>query len=206
VSPAWATRYLAVALAPLLLVSALGLARAGTVGLVVLALVLSLWVGDSAPDEKSNARELAAALAPALAPGDLIVVTQPEQVPVLHHYLRDVRGLRWATLFGPQADLGVTDWRDGVERLEAATLERNLEPLLDDLPVGGRAVLITPEFYNPTRWQAPWTSLVRRRSTAWEATMLSDGRFRVVAHEPDPPLPVHPNPLRATVLVRVGVR
>jgi mannosyltransferase len=127
-------------------------------------------------------------------------------VPVLHHYLRDVPGLRYATLWGPVADLGVTDWRDGAERLEATSPERDLAPLLDDVPVGGRAVLITPEFYRLERWQAPWTALVRRRTTAWEAAMLADRRFRVVAVEPDPPLPVHPNPLRATVLVRVGLR
>ena len=36
---------------------------------------------------------------------------------MLHYYLPD--GLRYATLWGPVSDLGVTDWRDGVERLEA---------------------------------------------------------------------------------------
>ena len=34
---------------------------------------------------------------------------------MLHHYLPP--GLRYATLTGYVKDVGVTDWRDGVERL-----------------------------------------------------------------------------------------
>ena len=42
-SPAWTTRYLGVALGPLLILAALGLARAGTLGLVALVIVLGIW-------------------------------------------------------------------------------------------------------------------------------------------------------------------
>ena len=38
------------------------------------------------------------AIGPSLAPGDVVLSTQPEQVPVLHHYLPP--GLRYATLTG----------------------------------------------------------------------------------------------------------
>ena len=71
------------------------------------------------PTEKSNVRAVAESIAPSLRPGDLVVATQPEQVSVLHYYLPD--GLRYATLTGPVRDTGVTDWRDGVERLEATS-------------------------------------------------------------------------------------
>ena len=60
-------------------------------------------------------RAISEAIAPSLRPGDLVVSTQPEQIPVLDYYLPD--GLRYATLWGPVDDVGVTDWRDGVERL-----------------------------------------------------------------------------------------
>ena len=58
VSPAWAARYLAVALPPLLLVIAGGLAHAGRLGLVGALVVALMWAGDGAPTEKSNVRAI----------------------------------------------------------------------------------------------------------------------------------------------------
>ena len=52
VSPAWANRYLAAALAPLLLLAAAGLAHAGRLGLVGLALIAVLWANDGAPGRR----------------------------------------------------------------------------------------------------------------------------------------------------------
>ena len=139
-SPAWANRYLAVALPPFLLLAAGGLAHARRLGLVGLVLVVIMWAQDAAPVEKSNVRAVANAIAPSLAPGDLVISTQPETIPVLHYYLPD--GLRYATLTGGLTELGVWDWRDGVERLEATSPERDLEPLIDALPAGARVVLV----------------------------------------------------------------
>src|SRR4051812_2014756 len=98
VSPAWANRYLAAALAPFVLLAAGGLAFAGRLGLVGLVLVVIMWAQDAAPVEKSNVRAVARAIAPSLQPGDLIVSTQPETVPVLHYYLP--AGMRYGTLTG----------------------------------------------------------------------------------------------------------
>ena len=58
-SPAWANRYLAVALAPFMLLAAGGLAYAGRLGLVGLLLVVIMWAQDNAPVEKSNVRAVA---------------------------------------------------------------------------------------------------------------------------------------------------
>ena len=120
-SPAWANRYLAVALPPLLLAGAAGLAHAGRLGVAGLVVAAALAAGDTARDDKSNVRDVAEAVAPSLRPGDLVVSTWPEQVPVLGYYLPP--GLRYATLTGAQRDTGVTDWRDGVERLRASSPE-----------------------------------------------------------------------------------
>ena len=152
-SPAWANRYLAAGVAPFLLLAAAGFAHAGRLGLVGLALVAVLWAIDGAPEQKSNVRDVAAAIAPSLRPGDLVVATQPEQVSVLDYYLPD--GLRYATLTGPVRDNGVTDWRDGVERLRAASAERDLAPLLDSLEPGRRLALVVPQIYAVGRWSAP---------------------------------------------------
>ncbi len=200
VSPAWATRYLAAGIAPLLLAAAAGFANAGRLGLVGLALVAVLWAIDGAPSEKSNVRDVAESIGPSLRPGDLVVATQPEQIPVLAYYLPG--GLRYATLTGPVADTGVTDWRNGVERLRASTAERDLAPLLDSLEPGQRLALVVPQIYNVKRWRAPWTKLVRLRSEQWLQYASNDDRLAVTAVEPHDPALVTTSPVRATVYLR----
>src|SRR4051812_17813186 len=83
-SPAWANRYLAVGLGPLLLAASGGLAYAGRLGLAGLLIVALMGIGDGAPSQKSNVRDVAQAITPSLSRGDLVVSTQPEQIPVLH--------------------------------------------------------------------------------------------------------------------------
>lgn len=174
-SPAWANRYLAVILGPLLLLAAVALARAGRLGVVALILVLALWASYRASDEKSNAREVAADLAPLVQPGDLVVSTHPEQVPVLEYYLPP--GLRYATPLGNVSDPGVMDWRDAVERLRAADPRTELAPLLDDLPAGSSLVLVRPVVEDTDGWRAEWTRLVVRRSRQWSGFVAADSRF-----------------------------
>jgi mannosyltransferase len=199
-SPAWANRYLAAGVAPFLLLAAAGFAHAGRLGLVGLALVAVLWAIDGAPTAKSNVREVSHAIAPSLRPGDLVVATQPEQISVLEYYLPD--GLRYATLTGPVPDTGVTDWRDGVERLERTSAERDLRPLLDAMEPGRRVALVVPTIYAIGRWSAPWTRLVRLRSEEWLQYISNDPRFGLLAIEPAQPFPASPNPVRARVYVK----
>jgi hypothetical protein len=198
-SPAWASRYLAVAVPPLLLLVAGGMAHAGRLGLVAVLLVAIIWAGDSAPSQKSNVRDISEAVAPSLHPGDLIVATQPEQIPVLHYYLPP--GMRYATLWGPVDDVGVTDWRDGVRRLRGTTPQRDLAPLVNRLPSGSRVVLIEPIVTDIGRWLAPWTELVRVRSTEWRQFLSNDPRLTTTAVRPNETLPGR-HMLRATVLVK----
>ncbi len=200
-APAWALRYLAVAVAPLLLLAALGIARAAGPGLAGLGLIAAVWAFDGPPPEKSNVRDLAEVIAPALEPGDLVVSTQPEQIPVLNYYLPD--GLRYATLWGPVSDLGVTDWRYGVERLRATTPRQDLEPLIRELEPGRRLVLVEPIVYDVEGWSAPWTELVRVRSVQWRDHVFEDDRLRITAIVPPTSYPARPNPLRATVVIRL---
>jgi predicted membrane-bound mannosyltransferase len=199
-SPAWANRYLAIGLAPFLLPAAVGLAHAGRLGLAGLLVAAALGLADPAPSVKSNVRDVSEEITPGARPGDLVLATQPEQVPVLHYYLP--RGLRFATLTGPVRDLGVTDWRDGVERLEAATAEKDLRPLMDAMPAGSRLMLVTPIFFDNDRWTAPWTRAILVRSLRWRQYLSNDRRFRVIAIEPPPPADPVPNPVQALVYVK----
>jgi mannosyltransferase len=199
-SPAWANRYLAIGLAPFLLAAAGGLAAAGPLGVAGLVLVSLMGIGSNAPKEKSNVKLITQDVAPSVAPGDLVVATQPEEVPVLHYYLPD--GLRFATLTGAVPDLGVTDWRDGVARLDASTPARDLKPLLDALPVGRRLLLVEPDFTDIARWKAPWTEAVRFQSGTWEQWLSNDLRFRVVTVDPPPDTDRGPNAVTTTVYVK----
>jgi mannosyltransferase len=199
-SPAWATRYLIVGVPPFVLLAAAGFAHAGRLGLAGLALVAVLWAIDGAPAAKSNVRDVAEVIAPSLQPGDLVVATQPEQVSVLDYYLPG--GLRYATLTGAVPDSGVTDWRDGVERLEATSAERDLQPLIDAMEPGQRLVLVVPEITSVGRWSAPWTSLVRLRTEEWLQQVSNDPSLSLVAVEPADPSPLSPYPVRAQVYLK----
>jgi hypothetical protein len=202
-TPAWATRYLAAAVAPFLLLAAAGLGHAGRLGIAGLVLAVALSVtADAPPGEKSNVRDVSEAVAPSLRPGDLVVTTWPEQVPVLSYYLPE--GLRYATLTGPVPDLGVTDWRDGVERLDATSAERDLAPLMDDLRPGRRMALVQPIIYDLGPWSAPWTELVRLRSEEWAQYVSNDRRFGIVRHEPPSMFPRDPIPVQMTVYLKTA--
>jgi hypothetical protein len=202
VSPAWADRYLAIALPPLLLLAAAGLAAARGLGLAALVIVAVLWAYEKPPSLKSNVRQVSAAISPSLGPGDVVLATQPEQIPVLAHYLPP--GLRYATLTGFVPDIGVTDWRDGVKRLRATSAQRDLRPVMDSVAPGHRLVLITPIIFDLVRWRAPWTKLVRVRSEEFNQYVTNDPRFHATEIFPPEPRTRVPNPVAATVLVKTA--
>jgi len=176
-SPAWTTRYLGVAVGPLLLLSAVGLARAGKLGLVALAIVLPIWAipHTSGLENKSNAADIAAATNDQLRPGDLVVTLQPEQAPLMDYTLRP--GLDEATQLGEVKIQGVMDWRDAMTKLKAATPAKNFKPLLDRLPRSHRVLMVHPVTTNVSDWDAPWTQLVRRRAAQWGQAIEEDPRF-----------------------------
>ena len=89
ITPAFVSRYFAPALAAILLLAAWGAARAGIVGLVAIALsvVFTVHVSSYTPQYKSNMRDVAGEMGPLLHPGDLVIVGQPEQVPLAWYYL-----------------------------------------------------------------------------------------------------------------------
>src|SRR3954454_15640714 len=128
-SPAWATRYLAIALPPLLLLAAVGLTRSGKIGIGALILLPSSWIYASAPQTKSNAHYVSVTMAPHLRAGDIVVSTQPEQIPVLSYYLSPK--LTYASPFGVQHDTGVADWRDGAHHFDSTGVDSQLLPLIN---------------------------------------------------------------------------
>jgi len=200
VQPVWAGRYYAVLMGPFLLAAATVLARgAGRWAVVALVGVGLTWMITDPPAVKSNARTVATGVAVSLRPGDLVICTQPEQVPVLDRYLP--RGLNYVTLTGFVPDPRVTDWRDGVERMRAATFERELEPWLAGAPRGRRILLVTPVIERRPG-QAPWDRIVRYRSRQWGRAIREDVRLRPLAELPRSTFPRRPSAIRAELFER----
>jgi mannosyltransferase len=151
IEPSWTVRYLAVTVGCWLLAAAgaLGGTRSGRRVVVGICILLSVWsiVGALLPNPnrsyaKDNAAAVAAAAAPYLHPGDLVVVGQTEQVPVLAYYLGT--RLTYLNPMGRVSDPMVVDWKHIVADLEHADACRTIEPLVAALPVGSQILEIDP--------------------------------------------------------------
>lgn len=167
VSPAFAGRYFAVFVGPVLLLAGIGLAHAGRLGLVALAIICALWLDPRTTEleAKSNVRLVAAKVKADVYPGDLVVSVHPEQTAVLHYYLPE--GLRYADSIALVRDPRVFDWRDALERMREARPSRVLASYVSSLRPGQTLVLVNP-IVRGSRWRAPWTELVRKRSAQWQ--------------------------------------
>jgi len=204
-SPAWATRYFAVVLAPSIVLGAAGVARAGRVGAIALALVLVLWTNNTPRADKSDVREVSQLVAPYAHRGDVVLSTHPEQVPVLRYYLGP--GYRWATTLGSTPDSQIMDWRDALDRIDAVRPKRELAPVLASVKPGRHLVVVTPVFRDYRAWRARWTRRVYLSSQLWSRTIAADPRFRRVATVQTDEILLKRNyfkPLQAVVYVRNG--
>jgi mannosyltransferase len=184
VNPAWVPRYFAPLVAPILLLGALGLARAGVVGVAALALSVVFLANSSSytPSYKSDMRDLGAELGPRLHPGDLVIVGQPEQTPLAYYYLP--AGLRFANTIGAVADPTYMNWVNALHRLKDASPQATLMPLINSLRPGQQLLFIRPLTEGAQNWEASWTSLSRLRSAQWTAIIASDKQLQPEAWAP----------------------
>ncbi|HWK17224.1 MAG TPA: glycosyltransferase family 39 protein [Solirubrobacteraceae bacterium] len=183
-SPAWQYRYFAPILACFLLLFAIGLARARGVGLVALLLCVIFWANPSSytAKYKSDMRDVGGEMAPLIHPGDVVVVAQPEQVPLAYYYLPG--GLRYADPTGPTKDPQSANWVDALKRIENADPRATLTPLVASLSRGQQLLFVRPLTEGAQSWEASWTQLVRRRSAQWGALLSSDPSLKPVAWAP----------------------
>jgi mannosyltransferase len=184
-SPAWATRYFAAVLGPLLLVAGVGLARAGWMGVVGILLVVVFWMEPrtDAIDNKSNAHHVATEVRDFLYPGDVVVAAHPEYGPTMHIYMPE-QGLRWWNTLGPVQDPTMLDWRNAMDRLRHARPRRTARRLVRSMKPGQHLVLVMP-ILRTSSWNAPWTRLVRRRALRWEEVLENDTRMLRIFATPD---------------------
>ncbi|MDP8987744.1 MAG: glycosyltransferase family 39 protein, partial [Actinomycetota bacterium] len=206
--PAWASRYFGLFLPPLLLLAAVGLARAGRRGLLALALVVGFWaqpvVVSFAPErqvpQKSNVRRATSVVAPVLEAGDLVVSVHMEHVPLLRYYLGP--HLRYADPSGLVVDPAIADWRDAVDRMGAADPRTGLLPLVDQVRPGGHVALVCPR-YDVDPDDLLWFRLMDRNCAAWRAALDGEPGLQPLLG------PVAPPPLRSpgsSIAVRVYER
>lgn len=151
IEPSWTVRYLAVAVGPWLLAIA-GALSAGQAGRRVLVGACTAMAALSLagallpyPDPSytmDNGAAIAAAAAPYLRPGDMVVVTQTEQVPVMAYYLGP--SFSYYNPMGRAAIPTVVDWQHIVDRLQAARACSTIAPALNALPVGARVLEVNP--------------------------------------------------------------
>lgn len=175
VTPAWVPRYFAPVVGSILLLAAIGLARAGLVGLValVLSVVFVLNQSSYSPTYKSDMRDIGGEMGPLMRRGDLVIVGQPESTPLAYYYLPV--GLDYAnTAGGAVAHPSYMNWVGALSRLQSPDWRATVTRLIDGLKPGRRLLLIRPLTEGAQNWQAPWTALVRRRSAQWGAIIAAD--------------------------------
>ncbi len=187
ITPAYVSRYFAPALPAILLIAALGCARARVLGLVAAAasVVFMLHPGNFAYPHKSDMRDIAGQLNSQLHAGDLVVVAQPEETPLAWYYLPS--GLRYATTIGPVSDPSYMNWVDALGRLQRAAPAATLSPMVASLRPGQQLLYLRPLTEGVLNWEAPWTRLIRRRAADWGALLQADvtrGVLKQVAWAP----------------------
>jgi uncharacterized membrane protein len=184
ITPAFVSRYFAPALAPILLLAAWGAARAGIVGLVaiVLSAVFTVHVSSYTPQYKSDVRDVAGEMRPLLHPGDLVIVGQPEQVPLTWYYLPN--NLQYASTLGKVSNPTYMNWVYAERRLSHARPQATLDPLLASLRPGQQVLFIRPLTEGANNWEASWTLLVRRRSAQFGSILATDPTLKPIAWAP----------------------
>src|SRR4029078_2497705 len=109
----------------MLLLGALGLARAGSLGVVALVIIVGIWAIPKSYglENKSNASALRNDAWPELHKGDVVLSMQPEQGPLLAYHLERLGGapdLRFGNPMGPVKNDTIMDWAGGEEQEQDA--------------------------------------------------------------------------------------
>jgi len=202
-SPAWSGRYAAIVVGPLLLAVGAGLAAAGRLGIVVLVigLILSWSTQETRLKGKSNVFKVTRTLTDRglVRDGDTVVSVHPEQGAVTRYYLGP--RVHYADALGPVRDPQVFDWRDALDRLQRTGPRTALAEITPGVRPGQRLIVLFP-LIRSGRWGAPWTALVRKRSSQWQETLDHDPDYRRLAALPQFGYRRLPRGVRAVVYER----
>jgi mannosyltransferase len=187
VATTWVSRYFAPVAVALLLLAALGAARARLVGVVAIVVCVGFLAnpGSFTPTFKSDMRDVTGELGPLLHRGDLVVVGQPEQTPLAWYYLP--AGVQFANTLGPVSDPTYMNWSDAQSRLQETNPQAALGRLVATLKPGQQLLFVRPLTEGVSNWKQPWTKLVRRRAAQWGQILTQDvagGTLKPIAWAP----------------------
>jgi mannosyltransferase len=178
ITPAWVPRYFAPIVAPILIIGAMGLSRAGVLGAIglVLCLIFLANPGSFSPQYKSDMKDIGGELGNQLHKGDLVIVGQPEQTPLAHYYLPDGdNSLEFAnTMQGLDNQPSYMDWIDALKRYRNENPFKDVPPILNALKPGQQLLFIRPMTEGAQDWKSAWTELIRLRSAQWGAIIAAD--------------------------------
>ncbi len=176
INPAFVARYFAPVIGALLLLIAWGCARAKLPGLVAMAVAIAFLSNPAtyAPKHKSNMGTVALEMAPLLHRGDKVLVGQPEETPLAWYYLPAGLSFYNTASSGPLRDPSYMNWVNAVTRLTNTNPVTTAAALVASMRPGQQLLFIRPLTEGAQNWQAPWTSLVRRRSAQWGAALTAD--------------------------------
>jgi hypothetical protein len=127
-------------------------------------------------------RDVGGEMSTLLHPGDLVVLGQPESVPLAWYYMPN--GVRYASTLGSVRDPTYMNWVYALDRLRNANPQATLTPLLASLRPGQQLLFVRPLTEGAKNWQASWTQLVRRRSAQFAAILAADPKLKPVAWAP----------------------
>lgn len=190
INPAFVARYFAPVIGALLLGIAWGCARAKLPGLVAIVVAIAFLANPAtyAPHYKSNMGTVAAEMTPLMHQGDNVIVGQPEETPLAWYYLPGGLSFYNTASSGRLRDPSYMDWVNAVPRLTNTSPQATLGAIVARMHQGQQLLFIRPLTEGAQNWQAPWTSLVRRRSAQWGAALTQDvskGILKPVATAPD---------------------
>ena len=178
VTPAWVVRYFAPVVAPMLILIAIGMSRAGVIGAIAIIFTICFMMRPSAfePKYKSDMQDIAGEMKPLMHKDDLVIVGQPESMPLAYYYLPG--GLRWSSTVGPVKDPSYMNWVDAMKRYQKSDPYDStvLSAQINKLNVGQQILYIRPLTEGISNWEAPWTVMIRRRSAQWGAVLYADVR------------------------------
>ena len=100
-------------------------------------------------------RDIGGEMSPLVHPGDLVIVGQPEQVPLAWYYLPP--GLQYANTIGPVSDPRYMNWVDALKHLTDANWSASARSLVASLRPGQQLLFVRPMTEGAQSWQAPWT-------------------------------------------------
>jgi mannosyltransferase len=184
VTPAWVVRYFAPVVAPMLIIIAIGMSRAGVIGAIAIVFTICFMIRPSAfePKYKSDMQDIGGEMYKLVHPNDLVIVGQPESMPLAYYYLPG--GLKWSSTIGPVKDPTYMNWVDAIKRYRASNPEKVLTKELSSLKPGQQVLFIRPLTEGTANWSAPWTELIRRRAAQWGAILAADKQLKLEAWAP----------------------